>query len=175
MMNSLVYFLTFILYNISYLEEKRLSRLDNRTMGFLNPNNKYKIYFTGLAYKDILKLGKNIKKTFINKISAHLSEADIVPLAEEVDHVKETYNLSLFRVQFANDYRIAYVRRNGVTAILGATLKTGKDVDYTRYDHIARNKESLYEEIDEFASGKVPRNSEHDLVVGHLEDFYKNR
>lgn len=171
-MNNNTYFED-VLLNINYLEEQRLLREENKSLEFLDDNNKYKVYFTGLSYKDILKLEKNVKKAFINKISGQLIKSDIIPLVEEVDHVKRAYNLSLFRVQFANDYRITYVRRNGVTAILGVTIKSGKDADYSRYDYIAKNKEKLFEEIDNFALGNVSMNSDHNLVIEHLEEFYK--
>lgn len=163
-----------IIYMIDYIKERELLYEDEQQeLDFLNDNNKYKIFFTGFAYKDITKLQKNVKKALISKLSSQLSKSDVVTLSEAIDHVKELYNFPLFRVQFANDYRIAYIRRNNVTAILGVTIKSGKDIDYTRYDSIAKNSSKVYEEIDDFINGELSKDSEHFKVIEHLETFQR--
>lgn len=162
-----------IMYNISYLEEKKKLDENQPKMDFLNEANKYKIFFTGFAFDDIQKLEKNIKKAFINKISGQLSTSDIITLAECVDHVKDAYDFPIFRVQFSNDYRIVYLRRNNVTAILGVAIKTGKPSDYTRYDALAKREDEIYAEIDMFSTGALPDDSDHYKTIQYLDEFYK--
>ncbi|MBQ8659408.1 MAG: hypothetical protein IJ475_01030 [Bacilli bacterium] len=164
-----------LLYMLDYIKEREMSFDDEVSLKFLDPNNKYKIFFSGLAHDDIVKLPKQFKKALIKKLSGQLSNSDYVTLAESVDHVKEAYGFPLFRVQFGNDYRIAYIRRDGVTAILGVTLKTGKDLDYTRYDSIARNKDDFYNEVHNFLNNNLCADSEHYLTISHLESFMKKK
>lgn len=166
-----------ILSMIDYLEEKRALReeQEENELDFLNPDNKYKILFTGFAHKDILSLEKNTKKSLIKKISKQLATSEVVPLTEAVDHVKCLYDFPLFRVQLADDYRIAYIRRKNVTAILGITLKTGRDIDYSRYDAIAKNSEQIYREIDLFSNDLLDGDSQHYKTVAHLQELNKKR
>lgn len=162
-----------MMYVINYINDKKMLKDSEQKaqMDFLNNDNKYKILFTGFSQKDIEKLEKNVKKSFINKISGELSKSDVVTLAECIDHVKGLYDLPIFRIHLAGDYRIAYIRRNGVTAILGVTLKTGKESDYTRYDHIAKNKQDIYDEIDKFSKGELDSNAQHYQVLEDLKQF----
>lgn len=157
---------------IEYVKDREMVLEDDTDdLGFLNPDNKYKILFTGTSYRDIKHLQKRFKKAFIKKISGQLSNSDVITLAECVDHVKELYGFPIFRIQFGNDYRIAYIRRDNVTAILGVTMKSGKDKDYTRYDAIAKQEALIYKEIQMLLDGTLPEESEHYKTIEHLEDF----
>ena len=161
-----------ILAMVEYIKDKELINDDTgEDLIFLNPDNKYKILFTGTSYDDIRKLQKTFKKAFIKKISGQLCNSDFITLAEAVDHVKESYGMPIFRVQFGNDYRIAYLRKDGVTAILGVTIKSGKDKDYSRYDAVAKHEQEIYEEIEMLLDGTLPENSEHFRTIQHLQDF----
>ena len=57
--------------------------------------------------------------------------------------------------------KIAYLRKDGVTAILGVTIKSGKDKDYSRYDAVAKHEQEIYEEIEMLLDGTLPENSDH--------------
>ena len=137
-----------ILEVISYCKERQVvSTLENEK-SFINLDSKYKILFTGLSNDDIEYLEKFVKKAFIKKLNGQLSDSDYITLSESIDHVKDLYNFPISRIQFADDYRIAYLRKDNVTAILGVSLKTGKPIDYTRYDSVARNEVQIYKEIE---------------------------
>ena len=165
-----------ILYIINFIQERKLlnDEQSEPDLAFLDANNKYKIMFTGFSDKDVRKLEKNVKKAFINKLSGQLSQSDIITLTESIEHVKETYDFPIFRIQFANDYRIAFVRKNNITAILGVTIKTGKDIDYTRYDVLAKKANEIYNEIELFSKNSLPSDSQHYQVVEYLSTFHKN-
>ena len=150
--------------------QKKLENEDD--LSFLE-NNKYKIFFSGFSYKDIEKLEKHIKKAFLKKLEGQLSNSDIITLAEAIDHVKDLYDIPIFRIQLADDYRIAYLRKNDVTVILGVTLKTGKPIDYTRYDSLAKNINKIYEEVELFKLGVLPQDSQHYKVIEQLDLFNK--
>ena len=93
-------------------------------------------------------------------------------MSERIDHVKDLYHFPISRIQFADDYRIAYLRKDNVTAILGVSLKTGKPIDYTRYDSVARNDVQIYNEIELFKNGQLPSDHPHFNTMNFLQDFY---
>lgn len=152
---------------------KNQKKLENEDDLLFLENNKYKIFFSGFSYKDIEKLEKHIKKAFLKKLEGQLSNSDIITLAEAIDHVKDLYDIPIFRIQLADDYRIAYLRKNDVTVILGVTLKTGKPIDYTRYDSLAKNINKIYEEVELFKLGVLPQDSQHYKVIEQLDLFNK--
>ena len=159
---------------IDFLEHQRQKK-EARTSGllsFLDEDNKYKTYFTDSAVEDIEILDPKTKKIVLKKLSKELATEDFVPHAENIAHVKERYDFPILRIWVGDDYRLAYVRRGKVTAIIGVTMKSGKDADYTRYDKVARNKEKIYSLIDAFESGKLPKCSRHyQLVDALVEEF----
>ena len=161
-----------LLNTINYLVNKR--RIDKFYDGpeFLNPNNKYRILFTGLCLDDIRVMGKNVKKSFIKKLSGQLCKSDCITLSESIDRVKCLYDFPISRVQFANDYRIAYLRKENVTVILGVSIKSGKEKDYNRYDSVAKKKKEIYHEIELFNENCLSENSDHYKVLKNLIDFY---
>lgn len=161
-----------ILEMINYLQKKRMVKEFDNQPEFLNPSNKYKILFSGLALEDIKSLEKNVKKIFVKKISGQLSKSDCVTLSESIDHVKSAYDFPIMRVQFADDYRIAYIRKDGVTVILGVSIKSGKEKDYNRYDSVAKKKDLIYQEIQMFKNGQLPISSQHYRTLQYLLDFY---
>ena len=163
-----------ILYGIELLQlEKELEKNKTDNITDILENGKYKIFFAGYSLKDISDLEKNIKKSFINKLSGELSQSDIITLSESIDHVKDLFDIPISRVQFANDYRIAYIRRENITIILGVAIKTGKNINYTRYDAVARKISEIYKEADLFKNNLLPDDSEHYKVVEVLSNFYK--
>lgn len=166
------YYFEDILTMTTYLQEKKLAKEIENEIDFFSGDNEYQILFTGLMEDDVRKMEKSVKKAFIRKISGELSKSDSITLTEGVDHVRYAYDFPLFRIHFANDYRIAYIRKNRVTAILGATIKTGKDIDYTRYDKIAKEQTSVYREIEAFEKGILPLSHQHFKTVEMLSNFY---
>lgn len=159
---------------IDYLKKsKELCNEDNVDLEFMNEDNKYKILFSALAYKDISSLEKHIKKALIKKLSGQLSKNDVITLSEAVDHVKDLYGFPLARIQLSDDYRIAYIRKDNVTVILGVTLKTGKNIDYTRYDSVASKSDLIYEEIELFKKGLLKEDSVHFKTIELLKEFQK--
>lgn len=158
-------------YLLNFIEKQNSLESEN-DLSFMK-NNKYKILFSGFSNKDIEKLEKQVKKAFIKKLEGQLSNSDIITLAESIGHVKDRYDIPIFRVQFANDYRIAYLRKNDVTVILGVTLKTGKPIDYTRYDFLAKDIEKIYNEVELFKDGVLPQDSQHYKVIEQLNLFNK--
>ncbi len=147
------------------------ARADEK-MSFTNEDNLYKILFTGLAYDDIKELPKHVRMQVIKKLNTPLATEKVVPVAEGVDHVRDAYDFPLQRIQVADDYRIAYVRRANVTAVLGIRIKSGKDSDYTRYDIVARNADKIYQEIDQFSLGLIPPSEQHTKTVELLQETY---
>lgn len=165
-----------ILYMIDYVKKCEMSVDDVVNFEFMNSNNKYKIFFSGLTLEDIGELPKHMKKAFINNLAGHLSTSDYVPRSEGIECVRETYDCPMFRTHLCYDYRIAYLRKDGVTAILGVCLKTGNDSDYTRYCVVGADKNELYDEISKFNSGELPSDAQHYKVISTLESFVrKNR
>lgn len=162
-----------ILWFIDYLKEMIAIKEEQEELDFLSSENKYKILFSGFSYKDIMQLDSRTKKTLINKLSGPLSQNDVIPLSESIDHVKDAYGFPISRVHLSKDYRIAYLRKENVTVIFGVTMKTGKDIDYTRYDNIAKRIDIIYKEIEMFLNGDMPQNSEHFQIVEHLKECIK--
>ena len=97
----------------------------------------------------------------------------LIILSECVDHVKDLYGIPISRVQFADDYRIVYIRKDDVTMILGVCLKSGKDKDYSRYDSVAKKISTIYLEADMLKNGLLPSNSQHYKVLKILLDSYE--
>ena len=129
-----------------------------RTQVLENPTSflktgKYKTMFDGTCELDLSNLESSITKALKNKIINQLSTMDTVPGAEVLRHVKEAYGLPIFRLHLAKDYRVAFVRYGNVTCIVGLDVKSGKDMDYNRYDPLAANKEALYKRIEDFDNG----------------------
>ena len=133
--------------------------------------NKYGIYFAGLSYKDIKELPKHALKALINKLSGELSREDNIHGAEGVDHVRDSYNVPLLRIQFADDYRVAFIRRKGTTIIVGMDLKSGKNSNYTRYDSVARKINDIYKEVDDYNDRKISNDSVHTKTIEYLTKF----
>lgn len=154
------------------LERMNQQALDDSKMDFTREDNLYKILFAGFSYDDIKELPKHVKLQVIKKLNNPLATEKVVQLAEGVDHVRDAYGFPLQRIQVADDYRIAFVRRGNVTAILGVRLKSGKNSDYTRYDSIAKSADKLYEQIDEFSLGMVQPSETHTKTVELCQEVY---
>lgn len=133
-------------------------------------DHKYKLLFSGYSHDDVLSLDKKIIKSLVNKIKNILLECDIVPGAEGIDHVRDKYNIPILRIQLADDYRISFIRRKGITIILGVELKTGKDINYTRYDYIAKKIDDIYIQSDLLNEGKLPLDNLHFEVIKYIEN-----
>lgn len=56
-----------VLEMIEFLEKRRVVDKDYVGPGFMDPNNKYKILFSGLTYEDVKNLEREKKKAFIKK------------------------------------------------------------------------------------------------------------
>lgn len=138
---------------------------------FLLENCKYKIFFAGKSYEDLNALESNTLIQVIKKFTTPLATETIVPLTEGMDHLRGKSGLSVFRIQVANDYRIAYMRTNDVTVILGISRKNGKDADYTRYDSIGKNSVFLYKEIEMFREGTLPNDHLHYKCLDLINNF----
>lgn len=158
---------------IYYLKEKKLVVEDENIPKFMKSDNKYKIMFSGLCLDDVKALEKTVKRAFIKKLGGQLSTSDCITLSESIDHVKEGYNFPISRIHLADDFRIAYIRRENVTVILGVSIKSGKEKDYNRYDSVAKRKSELYREIQLFNQGMLSSDSEHYKVLQILLDFYE--
>jgi len=133
-------------------------------------NHKYKLLFSGFSLDDITFLDKKITKSLVNKINNSLLDFDIVPGAEGVDHVRDKFNIPLLRVQLANDFRVSFIRKNGVTIILGVELKSGKDINYTRYDSIAKKIDTIYSQCELLNKGELPSEDMHYKVLEEIEN-----
>ena len=138
--------------DMQYLINTLESQVIDDPTSFLTAG-KYKIMFDGLSEIDLSNLESSITKALKIKIMNQLSTMDAVPGAEVLRHVKEVYGLPIFRLHLAKDYRVSFVRAGSVTCILGLDVKSGKDLDYNRYDPIAFNKEELYQRIEAFNNG----------------------
>lgn len=142
-----------VIYALKYADElikNRDSLFDE--MEFLKEDNEYKIMFTDRARDDIMALPKNILYTFIRKLYHPLSTDTVIKLSENIDHTNESYGTNYKRIQFSDDYRIAYFRTNDITIILGVSLKTGKPIDYTRYDAMAKKNKLLLAQAEDFSN-----------------------
>lgn len=156
-------YMDYLLKYINYLDTQKDLQLP-----FLG--NKYKIFFAGHSNDDIKTLPKPILIQFIKKIDSPLSKETIIPLAEGIDHVNELYGTSFFRIQFADDYRIAYERVDDCTIILGVTLKNGKNLDYTRYDSVAVKNEQIISDCKKYIKGIEDINQTN--LLEFLQDKY---
>lgn len=94
-------------------------------------------------------------------------------MSEGVDHVRDGYNFPILRVKYAKDYRITYLRKDNITAILGVSRKCGKDIEYERFDIIAMKKRNIFEEIQAFKNNQLPITAQHYQVVKVLQNFYE--
>lgn len=137
-------------------------------------NHKYKLLFSGFSLDDIISLDKRIIKALVNKINNLLLDLDMVPGAERVGHVSDKFNIPLFRVQLADDFRIAFMRKNGVTIILGIEFKTGKDMNYNRYDIIARKIDAIYWQCDLLIKNELPSEDNHYKALEEIRNRLKN-
>ena len=164
------YFFEDIVAMINYLNEK--VKLNDNSILF-NKNTNFPVLFTGFIGDDIKAMEKSTKKSFIKKVVDELANIEQIPLAEGVESICAAYDFPLLRVHFAGDYRLAFIRENTITVVLGAVRKSGKDSDYRRYDKIARNKEKIYREIELFVNNMLPKEHEHYKIVRELTDFYK--
>lgn len=166
--NTLVENVVSAVYYINYrLDEMSLK--DETEYDFLNGKTNYKILFLGKSKKDLQQLEKRVFKQVMRKIDQILAMSEIIPLAESVDHVKDLTGFPLFRIHVADDYRIAYIRKNGVSVIIGVSLKSGKDSDYNRYDSIAKNAQLVYQDIDLFLQGKLPLDHPHYETIDFIQ------
>lgn len=157
-------------YALKLIEEKEKSvpQID-----FLNENNPYKIMFTKMASEDITELPKNILKIFIRKLYNPLSTDLVIKLSENTEHTNEVFGTHYARIQFADDYRIAYFREKGVTVIVGVTLKNGKNSDYTRLDAAARKNGEILSQIDDFKNGIFTK--EHLETIAYIEKMFSKQ
>ena len=162
-----------VTFLIDFYYEKKSDKLrDKVDMSFIS-DNKYGIFFAGLANKDIRGLQKQELKALIKKLKGELSTSDIVRDAERIEHVKESYDVHMLRIQFSDDYRLAFIRNNKMTIILGVDVKSGKDLNYTRYDSVARRIDEIYKEVEDYINGKLSSEATHFKVVKYLEDFLR--
>lgn len=149
-----------------HILEQNKSTLEN-----ILDNGIYKILFTGYSLEDIKEMNKSVKKSLINSGLPKLQN-EYIPLSEAIGRTKDLYNIPIARIHFLDDYRIAYIRKNNVTAILGIKFKTGRNIDYTRYDNIAKNIDDVYNEIELYNNGLLDNDSQHYKVIEELEQVY---
>lgn len=162
--------------DLSFLidEFERLIQLNQENV-FEFEKNKYKIFFTGYSYEDIISHEKFVANALINKLNNSLSVDDTVRGAEGVGHVRDKFDVPMLRVHLADDYRITFLRNGDITIILGIELKTGKNINYTRYDSIARRIDDFYDEASLFLSDSLPENSVHYRTMKYLNDFKRKQ
>lgn len=161
---------------IDFMEDKRKKREDEyeRKLDFLKDNNKFKILFSGHACDDIVELEPKTLKSFLGKLNTQFCCLDVIPSSEDIGHTKDLYDFQLSRIRLGDSHRIAYTRRKNVTIILGVTKKTGRDLDYTRYDSVASHANQIYYDADLFSQGMLPGNNPHFNIVGYLQEFSNN-
>lgn len=159
-----------------YLIEEFENRLnsENELPVFLNPNNRYQIMFSGYSYDDIKALNPYIKQQLIRKLGAGLSTDSIVAGSETIGHVKDAYGFNISRIRMGSDYRITFTRKNNTTVILGVVFKSGKSKDYTRYDVIATRINDIYNDVDLFEKGELPKDSQHYKTLDDLLNSNKH-
>lgn len=158
--------------NFIYQRQTEIADRKEVELPFLTDDVTYKIFFEGHSLEDVKDLQKPVVLQAIKKINEPLARQVRIKLAEGIDHVREKYDIPIMRIQFANDYRIAYIRRNNVTIILGLGMKSGKDSDYTRYDSVAERIDDIYALADEFEQGELPQNHSHYEVIDILQKAY---
>lgn len=168
-----------LIYMTGILNQKIMERLnivnadEDDLLAFLNDDTEYKILFDGFALNDLRKLEKKFVKPVIRKIAQPLATEQIIPYSKGIEHVRDLYNFPISRIQVANDYRIAYLRQDKVTVILGISLKNGHNSDYTRYDTIAKKKEALYGNIKLFQNNLLDPDHQHYESIEFLKSFVK--
>lgn len=166
---------------LTYLSSELLNALDKSKWNTANQkkelpflDNRFKVFFAGLSLEDIEELDPNFKMQFITQLENILSKEVVVPNAEPIGRIKDTYGFPIQRVKLSYHYRVAFVRYKDVTVILGITMKTGKDIDYNRYGVIGKHSQELYRKIEEFIDGKTPLDDDHFKVLEILKDTYNN-
>lgn len=160
---------------LTYLTETLSLVLDRekeqeKDFKFLDRDNKYKIFFSGYSYDDISLLPTYVLKALTNKLYDPLSITDNILNAEAISHTKDKYRVPLLRMHVADDYRIAFIRREGATIVVGVELKSGKDTDYTRYDNVARKINDVYDELHLFFGNQLNDDSVHNQTVSYIKD-----
>lgn len=158
--------------NYVYQRQSEIASRKEVELPFLTDDVIYKIFFEGHSLDDVHDLPKPVVLQAIKKINEPLARQVRIRLAEGIDHVREKYDIPIMRVQFANDYRIAYIRRNNVTIILGLGIKSGKDSDYTRYDSVAERIDDIYTLADQFEAGALSQEHLHYKVIDVLQKAY---
>lgn len=148
--------------------ELKKTKVKEHLLDFLS-DNKYKVLFSGYSFDDISSLDDSVIKSLINMIKNKLSKEDIIPLAENIECVKSSYNVNLMRVHLADDYRVAFMRKNAVTTILGVDHKSGKNSNYTRYYPVAKRIDDVEEEINKLNKNELDHKSNHFKVVKKLK------
>ena len=159
---------------IFMIEQHKALNKNDVDFSFLT-DNKYKIYFSGLSITDIPELEKFVTKALLKKIKNQMSTMDRLPRSESVEHVKEKYGVPIMRIQLADDYRVAYLRKGKTTAILGVELKSGKEMDYRRYDCLFQNDgdKELYKKMDAIEKDELSKDDPHYAVVDYISKFIK--
>lgn len=157
---------------IGFIEERSLEDEQARINSFFEQCGRYQTLFTGLSFKDIEKLDKDKKMALIRKLANDFAIKDIIPHSEAIEHVKSAYDFPVNRTYLGRDHRIAYVRRNDVTVILGVSPKTGNDDDYTRFDSVAKNKERVYSECDLLRNEALSGEHKHFKTMEMLKKVY---
>ena len=66
------------------------------------------------------------------------------------------------------------MRKNGVTIILGIEFKTGKDMNYNRYDIIARKIDAIYWQCDLLIKNELPSEDNHYKALEEIRNRLKN-
>lgn len=161
---------------IDFLKEKKKKREGDydKKIEFLKEDKKFKILFSGHSCSDILELEFKNLKSLIGKLNTQLCCMDVIPSCEDIDHTKEGYGFQLSRIWLGDSHRIAFTRRKDVTIILGIAKKTGRDLDYTRYDSVASHAEQIYRDADLFSEGMLPFDNPHFSTVDYLQNFCDN-
>jgi len=160
---------------IDFLNDRKNKKEKDFYLDFQNPENKYKIFFSGASLRDVEELPKEKISTFIRTLSGALAKHDYIPDIERVEHIYKAYNFPLNRVHMSRDYRIAFVRSKDATIILGVALKHGKNEDYTRYDPIARKSSEIERELQEFLNGTLSKSHQHFKIIEILENHQKSK
>ena len=94
----------------------------------------------------------------------------VIKLSENTDHTNEVFGTHYARIQFADDYRIAYFREKDVTVIIGVTIKNGKNADYTRLNSVARKNAEILRQVEDFKNGIFTK--EHLAAIAYIEKMY---
>ena len=161
--------------DLCVLVEKKIMEDEERKnaqLPFLDDGLPFKIFFAGHSSDDINKLPKQVVLQLINKLRDPLASQLYIQLSEGIDHIREKYGIPISRIHVANDYRIAYIRLENITIILGVAMKTGKDMDYGRYESVARNIDVIYKNAKDYVDGILIEESEHFRIIEKLQSIY---